>query len=245
MQDVSSESTVEPGGEIAAAESLSPILNRHPADDLRPTTPEPDSNSTVEGMDLRSPSPIPPTFEDGSTPSPSVTPVGDPFETEISNDNRTTLVQDESNETPPPVPPRIPKVSLPYTTFQQLPFIPPVPSSILSSAWVIPPLYSDVVTSSSSTSSSSSFSKSTSSNPEITLTSSTHLISSFASPPPAFDSHSFDLLSPISLLGGTAQQMDTPPGLFFVSKSKHVSGIVDANVRIFSIYFHIICTELC
>lgn len=41
----------------------------------------------------------------------------------------------------PPVPPRSVKPATPYTTFQQLSFVPPIPSSVLSSAWTIPPLY--------------------------------------------------------------------------------------------------------
>lgn len=32
-----------------------------------------------------------------------------------------------------------------YTALQQLPFIPPVPASILAASWIIPPLYTDVV----------------------------------------------------------------------------------------------------
>ncbi|KAK4055227.1 hypothetical protein OIV83_000507 [Microbotryomycetes sp. JL201] len=91
------------------------------------------------------------------------------------------------------------KSSLPYTTFQQLPFVPPVPSSVLSSAWTIPPLYTDVVTSSPDPGSSRAT----------------------AVQPP--------LLSPVSLLSGAAPRGDGRPGLFFVSKGDSLSGIVTAE----------------
>ncbi|KAM0793450.1 hypothetical protein ACM66B_000894 [Microbotryomycetes sp. NB124-2] len=95
---------------------------------------------------------------------------------------------------------RLSKPSLPYTTFQQLPFVPPVPSSVLSSAWTIPPLYADVVTTSSP-------------NPGSSGTST-------AQPP---------LLSPVSLLSGAAPRGHGRPNLFFVSKGDSLSGIVTAE----------------
>ncbi|KAK4057595.1 hypothetical protein OIO90_001240 [Microbotryomycetes sp. JL221] len=98
------------------------------------------------------------------------------------------------------------KASLPYTTFQQLPFVPPVPSSVLSSAWVIPPLYTDVVTASPDPSNSRVGSETPS--------------AADLQPP---------LLSPISLLGGSAPRGHGRPSLFFVSKGNSLSGIVTAE----------------
>ena len=125
-----------------------------------------------------------------------------------------------------------PKHALPYTTFQQLPFVPPVPSSVLSSAWTIPPLYTDVVGSGSAASPPP---------PPHAFNTVPHITQSGelgAGLPAAEEeapgfamNENLPLLSPISLLGGTAQRQAGPPGLFFVSKGKNLSGIVTGDGR--------------
>ena len=99
----------------------------------------------------------------------------------------------------------------PYTTFQQLSFIPPVPASVLASAYVIPPTYNSVVGGDESEPFPAS-----SSNGRISL-------DVIDSPPP--------LLSPISLLADHPTRHTGPPGLFFVSRGKATTGIVDGDGR--------------
>ena len=104
---------------------------------------------------------------------------------------------------------------LPYSTFQQLPFVPPVPSSVLASAWIIPPLYTDVVGSPTPAASGLQ--------PSITITGSlTENGHAEEEVPPAH--LNYPLLSPISLLGGAAHRANGPPGLFFVCRSRNLSG---------------------
>lgn len=130
---------------------------------------------------------------------------------------------------PAPAPAK-PKHALPYTTFQQLPFVPPVPSSVLSSAWTIPPLYTDVV-------GSGNVSAASPPHPINRLPNITGSGELGAGIPPPEDEAAFSmnenlpLLSPISLLGGAAQRQMGAPGLFFVSKGKNLSGIVTGDGR--------------
>ncbi|KAH8925918.1 hypothetical protein BT69DRAFT_1067354 [Atractiella rhizophila] len=103
----------------------------------------------------------------------------------------------------------------PYTTFQQLAFLPPVPSSILASSYVIPPRYESVVDSTPAPPP-----KDVAVAPETPITPTT----------PGLDGRS-SLLSPISLLSNPTAQAHGPPGLFFVTKAKQITGIVDAEGR--------------
>ncbi|GAA5865041.1 hypothetical protein JCM1840_005717 [Sporobolomyces johnsonii] len=131
----------------------------------------------------------------------------------------------------PPAPPRPLKPSIPYTTFQQLPFVPPVPSSVLSSAWTIPPLYTDVVAGSPAPHS-PSLDDSAFPHPSITATGGSGSPSANGHDPAAgrpFGAEDLPLLSPISLLGGAALRANGPPGLFFVSKGKSLTSIVTAD----------------
>ncbi|GEM06207.1 mitogen-activated protein kinase kinase kinase kinase 4-like protein [Rhodotorula toruloides] len=113
------------------------------------------------------------------------------------------------------------KPSEPYTSFQQLPFVPPVPSSVLSSAYTIPPLYTDVVGPAKPP-----FDLSIP-QPSITVTQDNEADEADVSPPPPSNEYDLPLLSPISLLGG--QRQTGPPGLFFVSKGASLTGIVTAD----------------
>lgn len=120
------------------------------------------------------------------------------------------------SDVPPAVPPRSrPTSSIPYSTFQQLDsFIPNLPSSILSSNWIIPPLYNDVVSEI---------------HPAFAMPSTT-TTGDHDLPPPRFDTHA-PLLSPVSLLGALPHTVDGPPPLFFVTRGKHVTGIVTPDGR--------------
>lgn len=102
------------------------------------------------------------------------------------------------------------KPSSPYSTFSQLPFIPPVPSGVLSSSWTIPPLYTDVIAT-----------KSISSND----TTEDGLLAK-----PDVGNSNLPLLSPVSLLRGAAMRGAAgPPGLFLVTKGDSLSGIVTSE----------------
>lgn len=116
------------------------------------------------------------------------------------------------------------KSSLTYTTFQQLPFVPPVPSSVLSAAWVIPPLYDDVVKNESPSSQQSASFNFNIDRPTRTVSGDANEPGSTASVPAVAP----PLLSPVSLIGGAAQRSSGPPGLFFVTKGD-VTGLVTAD----------------
>ncbi|GAA5913181.1 hypothetical protein JCM8208_001693 [Rhodotorula glutinis] len=122
---------------------------------------------------------------------------------------------------------------LPYSTFQQLPFVPPVPSSTLSLAWTIPPLYSDVVGDSPPQPSTGDDDDLL--GPAITVTSVNGVDGAVSAragappPPPPHGGFDIPLLSPVSLLGGAAIRHNGPPGLFFVSKGSSISDIVTAD----------------
>ncbi|GAA5857137.1 hypothetical protein JCM8547_007980 [Rhodosporidiobolus lusitaniae] len=134
------------------------------------------------------------------------------------------------------------KQSLPYSTFQQLTFVPPVPSAVLSSAWTIPPLYTDVVAGSPAPPS-SPFEAFQQQQPSIRVTgengahtdavetsvAEARAAMAAAAAAAAPFNPDLPLLSPVSLLGGAALRQNGPPGLFFVSKGKNLSGIVTAD----------------
>ncbi|GAA5898688.1 hypothetical protein JCM6882_000898 [Rhodosporidiobolus microsporus] len=128
------------------------------------------------------------------------------------------------------------KSSAPYSTFQQLAFVPPVPSSVLSSAWTIPPLYTDVVAGSPAPPAQALFDDDQP-QPAITVTGANGAVSdaeeslaaSMAAAAAVANGADLPLLSPISLLGGAALRQNGPPGLFFVSKGRNLSGIVTAD----------------
>ncbi|GAA5923539.1 uncharacterized protein JCM15063_003681 [Sporobolomyces koalae] len=95
-----------------------------------------------------------------------------------------------------------------YSTFSQLPFIPPLPSGVLSSSWTIPPLYSDVIAGV------------TDQNLPVSLSART------PESPRTVDRPEQSLLSPVSLLDGAALRDNVRPGLFFVTRSDISTGIV-------------------
>ena len=121
-------------------------------DALEPSETLPTTSATPPGLDhvetsrrVRSDRP--------SSPSLSPPPVA-PSTTAHSPQAEASLPPSpsiESRSRSPPAPDCAPSAtrkntSSPYTTFTQLPFIPPVPSGVLSSSWTIPPLYTDVIT---------------------------------------------------------------------------------------------------
>ncbi|KAI5480073.1 mitogen-activated protein kinase kinase kinase kinase 4-like protein [Pseudohyphozyma bogoriensis] len=219
MRDIASTATEEPG-QVTTGTSQSTTL--HPADPAlnEPTSPSPSPAADDSANDLELP---------GSSPTPTRTPSPTPPR---------PVSRNGMSDIPPPPPPRSPssnrrpptparahsfddsesatptRSKLPYTTFQQLPFVPPVPSAVLASAWIIPPLYTDVVAGNETASPLQ---------PSITVTG-----EAWAAPPHFQDA---PLLSPISLLGGAAQRANGPPGLFFVSKGRNLSGIVTGDGR--------------
>lgn len=161
----------------------------HPAD--RTTTPEGGRESTNDDTaeNSRANSPLPPISQTDVDPT-----------------------VDDSSSVPPVVPPR---GTLPFTTFQQLSFIPTVPSSVLAPAWTIPPLYESHFGAPST----------------LAVRTDESTSSSFA-PPPEFSEA--PLLSPVSLLGGASQQATGatgPPQLFFVCKGKSLVHIVTGDGR--------------
>lgn len=100
----------------------------------------------------------------------------------------------------------------PYCMFQQLKTVPTVPPSSLASSLLIPPTYESVINSANDT---------TGIQVQITTSGDEEEENDAAADPAP-------LLSPISLLLG---QQTNPPGLFFVSRGRHTTGIVDADGR--------------
>lgn len=96
-----------------------------------------------------------------------------------------------------------------FTTFQQLMFIPPLPASVLAPAYVIPPTYNSVI----------------SSNPMSSQEVQPGLV------PQSAAAGNAPLLSPISLLSSHLARSNGPPGLFYVSRGKQSTSIVDADGR--------------
>lgn len=92
---------------------------------------------------------------------------------------------------------------MPYSTFQQLDAVPPVPSSVLAPSWTIPPLYTEVIRAS----------------PEPSMSSDGDVV------------NETPLLSPVSLLVDGSSRPSGPPGLFFVSRGRHLTGIVTSDGR--------------
>lgn len=171
----------------------------------------------------------------------AVAPVGDAGDPSVVTDeNRPSISADDvggarnepgsatSGNPPPPIPspagaetgthprdvlpPTLRKSNYPFSTFQQLAFVPPIPPSVLAPSYVIPPTYDSVIrTTPPSTSS------------DVPRPSVDRLKSAGSEGPT-------QLLSPISLLtnfGG----WNSDPALFFVSRGKRLTGIVDADGR--------------
>jgi hypothetical protein len=116
--------------------------------------------------------------------------------------------------------PRVPS-SQSFTTWQQLAFIPPVPPSVLASAFVIPPTYDSVVSSTPAPKQTSTFAVYTEDGGS----------SSASLTPPNGSPFLAPLLSPISLLANHPSRHAGPPGLFFVSRGRHTTNIVDGDGR--------------
>lgn len=115
---------------------------------------------------------------------------------------------------------------VPYTTFQQLEYLPPVPPSVLSSSYIIPPTYEAVLSASPAPVQG-----------EGTLSPLRPSMVSAPSPlvvqraMPIDSASSTPLLSPVSLLSNPSAKNNGPPGLFFVSKGRNSTGIVDGDGR--------------
>jgi len=109
-----------------------------------------------------------------------------------------------------------PSTGMAFSTFQQLDIIPPVPAALLASSFIIPPTYDSVVAS-TPTPPQNGFRQ-----PVLATSSSSSL-----SPP----APNLPLLSPISLLANHPARNSGPPGLFFVSRGRQTTGIVDGDGR--------------
>lgn len=133
----------------------------------------------------------------------------------------------------------------PYTTFQQLEYLPVVPPSVLSSSYVIPPTYDSVLATGSPMpsqlsngvfdtpnlgSSSGLLSPPTQHNtPHIGSSRTPVMLSgeTFANAnTTTATAPDTPLLSPVSLLANPSARNIGPPGLFFVSKGKGMTSIV-------------------
>lgn len=119
-----------------------------------------------------------------------------------------------------------PKLRVPpaqcFTTWQQLAFIPPVPPSVLASAFVIPPTYDSVVGSTPAPKQAATF--------QVTAEGADSQDHGMLTPPEASPTL-VPLLSPISLLANHPSRHSGPPGLFFVSRGRHMTNIVDGDGR--------------
>ncbi|GAA5827052.1 hypothetical protein JCM11251_002223 [Rhodosporidiobolus azoricus] len=238
---------VAEGAPSAGVRSPSLHSALHPADHALQEPPMVSDDSQAEGEDplqqvvhpavslaerprtmstsVRSPENPPPAFSSGEFPVPPASAAPS-----AASSHGTTSIEDVPGSG------RSSKSSAPYSTFQQLSFVPPVPSSVLSSAWTIPPLYTDVVAGSPAPPADAAFDDELI-QPAITVTGSNGIVSegadeiaaNMAAAAAAADGTDLPLLSPISLLGGAASRQNGPPGLFFVSKGRNLSGIVTAD----------------
>ncbi|GAA6022642.1 hypothetical protein JCM11491_001148 [Sporobolomyces phaffii] len=198
-----------PGGENGPSEpGFESVLFRNVSDGPEGTR----NASSLEGIDA--PSTLADTSQTASSGSQQ-----SPQEVQTATEGRPPLpaATDRAPTTstvsaPGPSRPRKPLPTSPYSTFCQLPFVPALPSGLLSSSWIIPPTYSDVVARSPS--------------PGIDLDPSvanSHKVGSDR------DLSELPLLSPVSLLGGAALRNNGRPGLFFVSRGSSLTGIVTAE----------------
>ena len=114
--------------------------------------------------------------------------------------------------------------SIPYTTFQQLEYLPPVPASILSASYIIPPTYESVL-SASPMPGSHGLLNTLSPHPSAasSVPSSTALANAA---PEVRGSDGTPRLNPVSLLANPTAKNPGPPGFFFVSKGKNLTSIV-------------------
>ncbi|GAA6052565.1 hypothetical protein NBRC10513_003357 [Rhodotorula toruloides] len=193
----------------------------HPADHVLRETEE--ASARAGAGRSRSPSPVPQAESTSATEPDEPLP---PQYTAREADHTVSQLQPPplptTNNSPDPEAVAAPnRPAEPYTSFQQLPFVPPVPSSVLSSAYTIPPLYTDVVGPAAPP-----FDLPLP-QPSITVTQENEFDEANVSPPPPSHEYDLPLLSPISLLGG--QRQTGPPGLFFVSKGANLTGIVTAD----------------
>jgi hypothetical protein len=184
------------------------------------------------------PVPVPSTSEDTSEPVRSSVPISDTLDaatsaamvTESSTEgesrpSRARAGSDEADRAADAAATAAGGPVVPYTTFQQLEYLPPVPPSVLSSSYIIPPTYETVLSASPA---------------PIQGEGTLGLFSSVSSMPSPLDSRgplSTDsvtgtpLLSPVSLLSNPSAKNSGPPGLFFVSKGRTSTGIVDGDGR--------------
>lgn len=192
---------------------------------------------TPLGPDM--PIPVPATSEDTAEPVRSTAPTHEVTSTITSaamttdssteGEGRPARSRTTSNEAERATDTNTAGPVVPYTTFQQLEYLPPVPPSVLSSSYIIPPTYEAVLSASPAPpQGEGTLSDLT---PDIQAT------PTFASPFDTQRSFAADgssgtpLLSPVSLLSNPSAKNTGPPGLFFVSKGRTSTGIVDGDGR--------------
>ncbi|SCZ98405.1 BZ3500_MvSof-1268-A1-R1_Chr7-1g09126 [Microbotryum saponariae] len=219
---------------------LDPSLTPHPAESVSRRTPTPDSGrdeSSTTSPDTPqaamsagnsssgTPSGIPP------PPHLPLGPNGDNSDTPSSLSTPTMVDSPLDPDDPSTIGSRLNAkfINAPYTTFQQLPFIPPVPSSILASAWTIPPLYTDVIGADADADAGAMDDADANvamPDPPFSIPTAVYSNKAFSTGASRIEP---PLLSPISLLGPAAHRSQGPPGLFFVTKGSNLSGIVTAE----------------
>ena len=122
---------------------------------------------------------------------------------------------------------------VPYTTFQQLEYLPPVPPSALSSSYIIPPTYHSVVSASPIPCYDGHFYSgmtmpSRVQSPAFNILS-TDVFSNAVQPQSHDSSNGPPRLNPVSLLANPTAGNPGPPGFFFVSKGKNLTSIVASH----------------
>lgn len=223
-----SEDTAAPVRSSAPPARPAPPVHSEASSDDPDTIPQP-RRSTVSagvGLGLEASLTDEPATSTSMTPAPVASSESQPFQDATAT---STGLASTSGST------------IPYTTFQQLEYLPPIPPSVLSSSYVIPPTY-EAVLSASPMPAQEAFSRALSPNlgsssraisPAVNLLSNdafthahTHSDSGMGQDPA-----STPLLNPVSLLANPAAKNNGPPGLFFVSKGKNSTGIVDGDGR--------------
>jgi hypothetical protein len=226
-------------GDVAPADNAIPMpLDEESAAMARQSSQDELPPPPLTPLGANMPVPVPTTSEDTSEPVRSSVAISDTLDaatsaamvTESSTEgenrpSRARAASDEADRAADAAATAAGGPVVPYTTFQQLEYLPPVPPSVLSSSYIIPPTYETVLSASPAPMQG-----------EGTLC----LFSPVSSMPSPLDSRgplSTDsaagtpLLSPVSLLSNPSAKNTGPPGLFFVSKGRTSTGIVDGDGR--------------
>ena len=195
-----------------------------------PPLPPDEDDSLVDPDQPASTEPAP--FADAAA-----TPSADPDEPVRTTDATTTSsAHGPATPSPNPAGAPLPRTTpeLAFSTFQQLGEIPPVPASVLASAFVIPRAFADAIARADTAATYETVVGSTPQPSQDGFPGFVQSADAQRTPDMSADDSGVlgvPLLSPISLLANHPARSSGPPGLFFVSRGRGMTGIVDADGR--------------